>query len=588
MDFRFTIAIFLGIAFLFVVVVSSQRRKNNALTEEMSKLKTRINALSQYESIENAEKRASEILQSANDERDHLFQEMERAIHLRETEIERMSRLAEAENKKLRQEVTAQLEEAKNKAGALIAEAKERASEILQSANDEKNQTEERSRKLRQDAYAILENARRQAQSVVEKANTEAEKVAGDAYDAMKNLQNYQRELTAIRNVIEGYGNEYIVPSRNLLDDLAEEYGYTAAAQNLKDLRLQNSEAVKKGMAAICDYVENHRRNTAIDFVIDAFNGKVDSILSRAKTDNYGKLQQEIVDAFVLVNRNGQAFRNARITEEYRDARLEELRLAVVLQEMKDREREEQRRIREQIREEEKARREIERALREAQREEEMLQKAMEKIRGKFEEANVEQREMYEKQLVELEERLKEAEERNQRALSMAQQTKSGHVYVISNIGSFGEDIYKIGMTRRLEPYDRIQELGDASVPFAFDVHAMIWSGDAPALESNLHKTFALSQVNKVNYRKEFFKTSLHEIRSEIEKAGIEAKWTITAEAREYKESQAIEKAIAENPEMRKAWLNRQWEFENHAQVESVIRAENEEARAQPAEVRSR
>jgi len=158
--------------------------------------------------------------------------------------------------------------------------------------------------------------------------------------------------------------------------------------------------------SAQCDYFETHRRVTAINFVTDAFNGKVDSVLSRVRSDNYGKLKQEILDAFVLVNTNGAAFRNARITEEYRDSRLEELRLAVILQEFKEREREEQRRIKEEMREEEKARREIERAVKDAAKEEEMLQKAMEKVRSKYERASEAQKAMYEEQLDELEQKL--------------------------------------------------------------------------------------------------------------------------------------------------------------------------------------
>jgi len=160
--------------------------------------------------------------------------------------------------------------------------------------------------------------------------------------------------------------------------------------------------------------------------------------------------------------------------------------------------------------------------------------------------------------------KLKEAEERNQRALSMAQQTKRGHVYVISNVGSFGEDVYKIGMTRRLEPLDRVRELGNASVPFSFDVHAVIWSEDAPSLETELHKNFALAQVNKTNYRKEFFQVSIGAIREAVERAGIIAKWTIAAEAREYRETLAINKLIAENPEMKEAWLNKQLALDKH------------------------
>ena len=108
----------------------------------------------------------------------------------------------------------------------------------------------------------------------------------------------------------------------------------------------------------------------------------------------------------------------------------------------------------------------------------------------------------------------------------MAQQTRRGHVYIISNVGSFGDHVYKIGLTRRLEPQDRVDELGDSSVPFRFDVHAMIYSEDAPALESKLHKHFVMMQLNKINHRKEFFRVDLNHIREEIETLGITPKWT--------------------------------------------------------------
>lgn len=117
-------------------------------------------------------------------------------------------------------------------------------------------------------------------------------------------------------------------------------------------------------------------------------------------------------------------------------------------------------------------------------------------------------------------------------------------MYVISNIGSFGENVFKIGLTRRLEPLDRIKELGGASVPFAFDVHAMIFSEDAPKLERDLHKNFEPQQLNKVNSRKEFFKVSLSEIKEHIDELGINPHWTMMAEALEYRESLAIESSF--------------------------------------------
>ncbi len=352
-----------------------------------------------------------------------------------------------------------------------------------------------------------------------------------------------------MRNIVDGYGDRYIIPTHSLLDELAADFGHVAAGESLRAAREQTRRMIEGGLAAACDYAEANRRETAIRFAVDAFNGRVDAILSRVRHDNYGTLEQEIRDAFSLVVHNGEAFRNARILPAYLDARISELRWAVVVQELKLKEREEQRRIQEQIREEEKARRDYERAMQEAAKEEEIIRKAMEKARAEIAQASAAEQAQLEAQLAQLNQKLTEAEAKNQRALSMAQQTRSGHVYIISNVGSFGADVLKIGMTRRLEPDDRIKELGDASVPFTFDVHAMIRSDDAPALERLLHTEFDEHRINKVNYRKEFFRVPLSRIRELVGARGLEATFTMTADAREYRETQALEKMTPEERE---------------------------------------
>ena len=129
------------------------------------------------------------------------------------------------------------------------------------------------------------------------------------------------------------------------------------------------------------------------------------------------------------------------------------------------------------------------------------------------------------------------AHEKMERAKSRAQETKQGHVYIISNIGSFGQDILKIGMTRRLEPMDRVKELGDASVPFIFDVHALIESDDAPSLEARLHRVFEKQRLNRVNKRKEFFRVSIAEIEKELDKMDVDALISRVPSADEYYQS---------------------------------------------------
>lgn len=145
--------------------------------------------------------------------------------------------------------------------------------------------------------------------------------------------------------------------------------------------------------------------------------------------------------------------------------------------------------------------------------------------------------------LVELEAKLQEAHAKSQRAKSLAQLTKAGYVYVLSNVGSFGDGVFKIGMTRRLDPMDRVKELGDASVPFPFDVHAMVYSENAPALENALHQHFADQSVNLVNMRKEFFRVDLKDVEPYATQRGFAISFTKLAEAREYRETVEILRA---------------------------------------------
>ncbi|SAL55228.1 T5orf172 domain protein [Caballeronia peredens] len=196
--------------------------------------------------------------------------------------------------------------------------------------------------------------------------------------------------------------------------------------------------------------------------------------------------------------------------------------------------------------------------MRDAAKEEELIRRAMEKAQSQIAGASDEQKAQYEAQLTELAEKLQQAEDKNQRALSMAQQTKAGHVYIISNIGSFGDHVYKVGLTRRLEPMDRVRELGDASVPFSFDVHAMIWSENAPELEHTLHQKFVEAQANKVNPRKEFFRVGLADLRATVEEMGLNVSWTMTAEAAEYRESLVIARQIEADPAQRDKWFRQQ------------------------------
>lgn len=282
--------------------------------------------------------------------------------------------------------------------------------------------------------------------------------------------------------------------------------------------------------------------NKTIRLTARAFNNECEAAIANCTWKNVTKMEERIKKTFAAINQLNEP--NAlSITERYLKEKLKELQLTYEYREKKQREKEEQAEIKAQMREEARIEAEIKKAEAEAIKEEKRYHKALDVARKELEKASGEMRSDLEKQIAQLQANLEEAERKHQRAQSMAEQTKQGHVYIISNIGSFGESVYKIGMTRRLEPMDRVKELGDASVPFTFDVHAMIHTDDAPTLEKKLHDQFDSHRLNMINRRKEFFSVSLEEIKHAVSNFTDQSvEFIETAVAQDYYETQAMNK----------------------------------------------
>ena len=276
-----------------------------------------------------------------------------------------------------------------------------------------------------------------------------------------------------------------------------------------------------------------------IKLILRAFNGECEAARADVSWNNITKMEERVKKSCEAMNKLSGVLQ-VTITPEYLNLKLDELRLTHEYEEKKYQDREEQRRIREQIREEERAQRECEKAQADAEAEEERYQKVLAKAREEAAQATGAALEKLTKQIGSFEAKLDEARQKKERAISRAQLTKSGFVYVISNIGSFGEKVFKIGMTRRLEPMERIIELGGASVPFPFDLHAMLYSDNAPELENGLHQLFVQRRLNMVNPRREFYRdVELNEIESFVKAKGLSAQFIKDAEAREYRETLA-------------------------------------------------
>ena len=315
---------------------------------------------------------------------------------------------------------------------------------------------------------------------------------------------------------------------------------------SLVSLRERERALIHDGKAAVCPLnwtVGDSRKEGErmvkqnIKLVLRAFNGECEAARADVSWNNMGKMVERINKSCEAVNKLSGVLQ-VTITPEYLDLKLNELRLTHEYEECKYRDKEEQRRIREQIREEERAQREFEKAEQDAEEDEERYQRALARAQEEAAKATGAALEKLTAQVSAFEAKLDEARKKKERAISRAQLTKSGFVYVISNVGSFGEKVYKIGMTRRLEPMERILELGGASVPFRFDLHAMLYSDNAPELEFALHQLFADRRLNLVNPRREFYReVELDEIEGFVKQKGLSAQFIKEVEAREYRQT---------------------------------------------------
>lgn len=314
-------------------------------------------------------------------------------------------------------------------------------------------------------------------------------------------------------------------------------------AAEIKLLREKQREIIKAGQAIM--YPENAPVAKRIldgqtALMLLAFNVECDLLIEKVNPGNLDRTLEQIERRAEQLEKNAATLLCGFNTD-YVRLKYEECRLQYEYRLKKQQEQEEQRLIREQMREEARAQKQYEEAMRDAEKEEAKFERMLEKAREQLDKASEAQRAEAVARIAILEAELQAAHEKSERAKSMAEQTRRGFVYVISNIGAFGEGVYKIGLTRRLDPQERVDELGDASVPFPFDVHAMCYSEDAPALENALHRRFSHRRVNAVNLKKEFFRVELEDVRQAmVELVGSDVDFRVTAQAEAFYESRRL------------------------------------------------
>ena len=353
-----------------------------------------------------------------------------------------------------------------------------------------------------------------------------------------KEYENKKKELEEVKQLIEG---EYTLEEVDL--NTLPKYDFANSSlckDELERIREKAKEMVRNNTAVICktDWTVNgsiskgrKMINDKIKMNLKSFNNGCDYIISSMKYSTYNSSLNKINKLFNDINRLSTT-NDIEITKDYLNLKLEELDLAFVYAELKEEEKEEQRRIREQMREEAKRQAELEEKRKAINKEQQHYENELKRALERNRDAEL---------IKKLRERIAELENSKKDVDKLEATVKAGYVYIISNEGSFGENCYKIGTTRRLNPLDRVDELGNASVPFRFDVHALIFSEDCFELESKLHKIFDAKRVNKVNKRKEFFNVTLDEIVEVVNnQLGLNVEFTLEAIAREYRESKAM------------------------------------------------
>lgn len=322
---------------------------------------------------------------------------------------------------------------------------------------------------------------------------------------------------------------------------------------NYKDLRKKFNDN-DKAITTLCDgYMDRYTTKTIAaiyKLMVIALRAELQNILTNLK---FGKIEAAIdqikytTSKYLTIASDGNQTITSTIVKfigeiEYLFIEAAKIEYEYYIQ--REQIKEEQRALREQLKQEALEKKLLEQQQKQIAKEEEKYKNEIEALKAMLKDATAERENIFNLRIMELERQLNEVDKKKE-DIAKLQNGKAGYVYVISNLGSFGDNVFKIGMTRRLEPQERIDELGNASVPFPFDVHSFIFSDNAPELETSLHKIFNDKRVNKVNLRKEFFKVTLDELEKTVYELQPTAEFNRTMLAEQYNQSLSIENGIA-------------------------------------------
>ena len=357
--------------------------------------------------------------------------------------------------------------------------------------------------------------------SIVADLSAQKAAIEGELTERRNESANIDREIAEKKKQLVSFDDEMLMQEFGLYQPRFDFQTVDDYKEKLKQIREQEKALVRDANArakrtswTVNGSVTQGRKmvGETTRLLMRAFNSECDDYVRKVKFSNIDKTLESIDKLRSTISKLG-ATMGISISYEYADLKKEEAMVAYEYARFKQEEKERLRALREQEREEAKLQKEIAEQRKKLEKERKQNQSALDDVLKRIQKAEGDELAALEEKKAELEHTLGEIEKAKSDVDYREANKKAGFVYVISNIGSFGENVYKIGMTRRLDPMERISELSDASVPFNFDVHAMIFTEDAPGLEAALHREFDSRKVNKVNTRREFFRVTLDEIK---------------------------------------------------------------------------
>ncbi|MDT2812255.1 DUF4041 domain-containing protein [Vagococcus lutrae] len=384
-------------------------------------------------------------------------------------------------------------------------------------------------------------------QKRLQSLENEIEKKTSEYKDIEKTFMKKQEEINTLKTKFLVLEDDLLMESYGLYVpkyDFATSMGYK---EKLKNIRTNQKQMIKNKSAV--SYYDNwtvngskakgrKMTNDNIKQILRSFNNECEAAINKVKYNNIHSIEKRIIKSFEQLNKLNSSNRLS-ISEMYLDLKLSELYLAYEYERKKQDEKEALREQREREREEKALQKEIQSKKKIIDKDIKHYQNLINELKKKMNElTSEEERDSIEQQIIDLNVKVNEREEEKKELDYRTAHASAGYVYVISNIGAFGDDVVKIGVTRRIDPLERINELSSASVPFKFDVHALIFSYDAYKLETELHQYFDSYRINKVNNRKEFFKVPISKIEEKLSEYGeLTIDFKANVDAEEYRES---------------------------------------------------